>query len=75
MPQLTLEQINQLANDPSIQATIEANKVKAQAKRESDLMLLGYNEALLDNHVWPEGHTSATWGDVIEMQKRKLGIE
>lgn len=78
MSQLTPEQVSKLVNDPSIQATTEANRTteaqRAKAKRETDLMLLGYNQALLDNHQWPQGHTSRTWADVIETQKNKLGI-
>jgi hypothetical protein len=75
---LTEKEIEKLKNDPAIQATAEANKAaaaqRAEAKRETDLLLLGYNQALLDNHQWPSGHTSRTWADVIEMQKAKLGI-
>lgn len=74
MPQLTQEQINQLANNPTIKTTVEANKVKAQARGESDLMLLGYNQALLDYGQLPEGHTTQSWEEVIEGQKTKLGI-
>jgi hypothetical protein len=74
LPQLTPEQITQLTNDPQIKATIEANKAQAQGKRESDLMLLGYNQALHDCANWPEGHTAQSWNDVIDRQKAKLDI-
>lgn len=75
MPQLTKAQITQLTNDPSIKATVEANKARAQAKRESDLMLLGYNQALHDCANWPEGHTAQSWNAIIEGQMAKLGLE
>lgn len=72
--QLTPEQIKQLTNDPQIQATIEANQAQAQAKRESGLMSLGYNQALHDCANWPEGHTAQSWNKVIDGQKAKLGV-
>lgn len=74
MSQLTPEQITKLIDDPQIKATIETNKAQAQAKRESDLMVLGYNQALLDWEHIPEGHFPSTWNEVIKGQKAKLGI-
>jgi hypothetical protein len=75
MPQLTLEQITKLTEDPAVQATIETNKAQAQARRESDLMLLGYNQALLDYGQLPEGWETQDMIRTIAEQKAKLGIE
>ena len=75
MSKLTPEEISQLTNDPQIQATVEANKAKAQAKRESDLMSLGYNQALLDYGQLPEGWERQDMIRMIDGQKAKLGIE
>lgn len=75
MAGLTPEQITQLTNNPQIKATVEANKAKAQARRESDLMLLGYNQCLLENGPLPEGWTVQDMQSVIDSQKAKLGIE
>jgi hypothetical protein len=72
---LTEKQIKQLANEPSIKATAKANEEVKAKKREADLMLLGYNQALQDTANWPEGHTAQSWNEVIEFQKTKLGIE
>lgn len=73
--ELTSEQITKLANEPAIQATIEANKAQTQPKRESDLMLLGYNQALLDYGQLPEGWETQDMIRTINEQKAKLGIE
>lgn len=73
MTKLTPEQVAKLINDPQIKATLQANKTRAQLKRESDLMLLGYNQAILDYGKLPAGHTVQSWNDVIEGQKAKLG--
>lgn len=51
----------------------EARFARLQAKRESDLMLLGYNQCLLENELWPEGHTRQSWKGIIEAQMAKLG--
>ncbi len=74
MTGLNAEQIAKLTNDPQIQATVEANKVKAQAKRESDLMLLGYNQALLDYGQLPEGWERQDMIRTIDNQKAKLDL-
>lgn len=76
-PQLNPEQITRfrLANDPGIKATVEANKAQAQARRESELMLLGYNQALLDYGNLPNGWETQTMINTINDQKVKLGIE
>ena len=71
---LTREQVLELVNNPDIQATEKANKELALKCRESDLMVLGYNQALYDYGNWPEGHTSESWLQVIEAQKERLGI-
>ncbi len=75
MTGLNASQIEKLMSDPQIQATIEANKAKAQAKRESDLMLLGYNQALLDCGKLPEGWERQDMIRTINDQKAKLSIE
>lgn len=75
MTGLNADQIRKLMSDPEIQATIEANKAKAQARRESDLMLLGYNQALLDYGQLPEGWETQDMIRTISDQKAKLGIE
>lgn len=75
MPQLTPEQITKLSNDPTIKATVEANKAQAQARRESELMLLGYNQALLDYGQLPEGWETKDMTRTVNEQKAKLGIE
>jgi len=74
-PILTEDQIAKLVNDPSIKATIEANKEAVARQRDCDLMMLGYNQALHGCGNWPEGHTAQSWNKVIECQKAKLGIE
>jgi hypothetical protein len=71
MPKLTREEIKQLISGHTIQATIEADK----ATRESDLMLLGYNQALLDYGQLPEGWETRDMIRTIDEQKAKLGIE
>jgi hypothetical protein len=70
---LSKEQIAQLVNDPSIKATIEVNKAAAQAQLESDLMLLGYNQAILDYGQLPEGWETQDMIRTIEEQRAKLG--
>lgn len=75
MSQLTKEQIEKLVNNPMIKATVEANKARAKATRQADLMLLGYNQALLDNNLWLEGHTRESWAEVVAQQKSKLEIK
>jgi hypothetical protein len=62
-------------SDPTIQATIEANKIKATKSRDAELMLLGYNQALLDYGQLPEGWERQDMARTIEEQKAKLGIE
>jgi hypothetical protein len=76
MTGLTKDQVKQLLNDPSIQATEEENKAKAKARRESDLMLLGYNQALLDvgKPALPKGWTVQKLQGVVNKQREKLGI-
>lgn len=68
------EQILQLVNDPTIKATIEANKTEIFKQHESDLMMLGYNQALLDYGHLPEGWDTQDMVRTIEEQKAKLGI-
>lgn len=73
---LNQEQITQLMNDPKIQATIEANKIKAAKARDTDLMMLGYNQALLDvgQAALPEGWATEDLQEAINKQREKLGI-
>jgi hypothetical protein len=73
---LTKLQIEQLMNDKGIQATIEANKIKAEKSRDADLMMLGYNQALLDvgQAALPEGWTVEDLQVVINKQREKLGV-
>lgn len=68
------EQILQILKGNKTQADIEANKAAAAQRRESDLMILGYNQALLDTGNLPEGFTMAGMVKIIESQKAKLGI-
>lgn len=75
MTGLNADQIEKLMSDPEIQATIEANKARAAKKRESDLMLLGYNQALLDYGQLREGWETQYMIRTINKQKAKLGIE
>ena len=74
MTGLSADQIEKLMNDPQIQATVEANKIRAQAKRESDLMMLGYNQALLDYGKLPEGWERQDMIRTIDNQKAKLDL-
>lgn len=76
MTELNPEQIAQLTNDENVQATIEANKVQVAKDRDTELMLLGYNQALLDcgQADLPEGWTTADLQEVIRKQRDKLGI-
>jgi hypothetical protein len=73
---LTRDQINQLVNDPAIQATVEANKIKAAKARDTELMMLGYNQALLDvgQAALPEGWTIQDLQEVVNRQREKLGV-
>jgi hypothetical protein len=73
---LTKEQVTQLVNDPEIQATIEANKIKAASQRDAELMTLGYNQALLDvgQAALPDGWTEKDLREVISKQREKLGV-
>lgn len=72
---LTQDQIfKHLINDPMIKATIEDNQDKAKAQHEADLMLLGYNQCLLENGFLPEGWSAQDMKSVISHQKAKLGI-
>lgn len=73
---LTPEQVTQLVNDPEIQKTVEANKVEAAKRRDTDLMLVGYNQALLDvgQAALPEGWTTNDLQEVINKQREKLGV-
>jgi len=76
MTGLNADQIRELMLDPEIQATIEANKAKAAKKRAAKLMLVGYNQALLDcgQSCLPAGWTLVQMQDVINGQREKLGI-
>jgi hypothetical protein len=71
---LTKEQIKKLTSNPKIQKTIKANKEAIAKRRECDLMLLGYNQALLDTGQHPEGHDYNSWSEVIKGQRDKLGV-
>ena len=73
---LTQEQITQLVNDPEIQKTIEANKVEVLARRDADLMMVGYNQALLDvgQAALPKGWTTNDLQKVIAKQRKRLGV-
>ncbi len=76
MTGLNADQIEKLMSDPEIQATIEANKARAAKNRGAELMLIGYNQALLDcgQAALPEGWTLVQMQDVINGQRAKLGI-
>jgi hypothetical protein len=65
-----------LIKSESIKATIEANKVKIAKRRDVELMLLGYNQALLDcgQPALPSGWTVDDLQEVINKQRGKLGI-
>ncbi len=73
---LTPEQVTKLVNDPKIQATIEANKEAVARRRDNDLMMVGYNQALLDvgQAALPEGWTANDLQEVINEKREKLGI-
>lgn len=76
MTGLNAKQVAKLMSSPDIQATIRANKAQAAKDRDAELMLLGYNQALLDcgQAALPEGWTTAELQDVINGQRAKLGI-
>lgn len=73
---MTEDQITQLMQDKNIQATIEANKAEAAKQRDAELMILGYNQALLDcgKAALPQDWTTDQLQLVINKQREKLGI-
>jgi hypothetical protein len=73
MSELTQGQIDQLKNDPQIQATIERNKIAAAQERESKLMMLGYNQALLETGQIPEGMSRKDLEGIVANMREKLG--
>lgn len=76
MAKLTKEQIAKLISDPKIQETVEKNKKLAVNNRDRKLMLLGYNQALLDNGGLPdEGLTVEALERIIANSKLELSIE
>jgi hypothetical protein len=74
MTGLTADQVHQLVNDETIQATVQANKKDAARWRDAELMSLGYNQALLETGNLPEGWTAKDMQDVINKQRNRLGI-
>ena len=73
---MTKEEILAAMKGKKSQAMIEREKENATLDRESNLMLLGYNQALLDQgeSAMPEGWTVADMQKVIAGQRTKLGI-
>jgi hypothetical protein len=69
---LTPDQVKVYLSDKRIKATVTKNKVLAVREREGNLMLLGYNQALLDHGV-PEGVSRQSLVDAVESLKRKAG--
>ncbi len=72
MSELTKSQIEELKNNPQIQATIKRNKSEAGREREAKLMLLGYNQALLDTNQIPSGMTRQYLEAIVTEMKEKL---
>lgn len=65
----TPEEVTQLTID-------EANEEPVTNQRDIDIMMVGYNQALLDvgQAALPEGWTAADLQEVINKQREKLGI-